>query len=75
MREQGMRYNTMAEIEQRGWNAVLDRVVGFDLVELHPALDPTYKTTLNSAHIVKACLTGIATKAEEEKADEEDSGD
>ena len=37
-------------------------VVGFDLVELHPALDPTYRTTLNSAHIVKACLTGIAMK-------------
>ena len=35
-------------------------VVGFDLVELHPALDPTYKTTLNSVHIIKACLTGLA---------------
>ena len=112
MREQGMRYHTMAEIERRGWDAVLGRViaeaseegrklhisfdidvldpaftvatgtpvpggltmreaitivrrlcaesnvVGFDLVELHPALDPTYRTTLNSAHIVKACLTG-----------------
>ncbi len=114
MREQGMRYHNMAEIERRGWDAVLDRVVaeaseegrklhisfdidvldpafmaatgtpvpgglsmreaipivrrlcaesdvvGFDLVELHPALDPTYVTTLNSAHIVKACLTGLA---------------
>ena len=114
MREIGMRYHTMAEVERRGWPAVLDRVleeaseegrklhisfdidvldpafmtatgtpvpggltmreaitivrrlcaesnvVGFDLVELHPALDPTYKTTLNSAHIVKACLTGLA---------------
>jgi len=118
MREQGMRYHTMAEIEQRGWDAVLDRVVaeasedgrklhisfdidvldpafapatgtpvpgglnmreaitivrrlcaesnvvGFDLVELHPALDPTYKTTLNAAHIIKACLTGIAMNKE-----------
>lgn len=118
MREQGMRYHTMAEVEQRGWDAVLDRVVaeaseegrklhisfdidvvdpafmvatgtpvsggltmresitivrrlcaeanvvGFDLVELHPALDPTYATTLNSAHIVKACLTGLAMHAE-----------
>jgi len=118
MREQGMRYHTMAEIEQRGWDAVLDRVVaeasedgrklhisfdidvldpaftvatgtpvpggitmreaisivrrlcaesnvvGFDLVELHPALDPTYKTTLNSSHIVKACLTGLAMNKE-----------
>lgn len=114
MREQGMRYHTMAEVERRGWQAVLDRVVaeaseegrklhisfdidvidpaftpatgtpvpggldmreaisivrrlcaeanvvGFDLVELHPALDPSYKTTLNSSHIIKACLTGLA---------------
>jgi len=118
MREQGMRYHNMAEIEARGWTAVLDRVVaeatsegqklhisfdidvldpafavatgtpvpggitmreaitvvrrlcaesnvvGFDLVELHPALDPTYKTTLNSAHIIKACLTGLAMNRE-----------
>jgi len=118
MRDQGMRYHTMAEIERRGWDAVLDRVVaeaseegrklhisfdidvidpaftvatgtpvpggldmreaitivrrlcaesnvvGFDLVELHPALDPTYRTTLNSVHIIKACLTGIAMKKE-----------
>ncbi len=118
MRDGGMRYHTMAEIERRGWNAVLDRVVaeaseegrklhisfdidvidpafttatgtpvpggltmreaitvvrrlcaesnvvGFDLVELHPALDPTYKTTLNSAFIIKACLTGLAMNRE-----------
>jgi agmatinase len=118
MREQGMRYHNMAEVEARGWKAVLDRVVaeasedgrklhisfdidvldpafavatgtpvpggmtmreaipivrrlcaesnvvGFDLVELHPALDPTYKTTLNSAHIIKACLTGLAMNKE-----------
>ena len=114
MREIGMRYHNMAEVEARGWDAVVDRVlaeakedgrkihisfdidvldpaftvatgtpvpggltmreaitivrrlcaesdvVGFDLVELHPALDPTYKTTLNAAHIVKACLVGLA---------------
>ena len=119
MREQGMRYHTMAEIERRGWEAVIDRVVaeaseegrklhisfdidvldpaftvatgtpvpggltmresmtivrrlcaesnvvGFDLVELHPALDPTYATTLNSVHIVKACLTGLAMRKNE----------
>ena len=118
MREQGMRYHTMAEVERRGWPAVLDRVVaeasedgrklhisfdidvldpafmvatgtpvpggmnmreaisivrrlcaesnvvGFDLVELHPALDPTYRTTLNSSHIIKACLTGVAMNRE-----------
>jgi agmatinase len=114
MREIGMRYHNMAEVEARGWDAVIERVVaeaseegrkihisfdidvldpaftvatgtpvpgginmreaitivrrlcaetnvvGFDLVELHPALDPTYRTTLNSAHIVKACLVGLA---------------
>jgi agmatinase len=114
MREIGMRYHNMAEVEVRGWDAVIDRVVaeaseegrkihisfdidvldpaftvatgtpvpgglnmreaitivrrlcaesnvvGFDLVELHPGLDPTYKTTFNSVHIIKACLTGLA---------------
>ena len=118
MRENGMRYHTMAEVEKRGWDAVLDRVVaeaseegrkvhisfdidvidpafttatgtpvpgglnmreaikivrrlcaesnvvGFDLVEFHPALDPTYKSAFNSAHIVKACLTGLAMTKE-----------
>jgi len=118
MREKGMRYHNMGEVEVRGWDAVLDRVVaeaseegrklhisfdidvldpafavatgtpvpggltmreaipivrrlcaesnvvGFDLVELHPALDPTYKTTLNSTHIIKACLTGLAMNKE-----------
>ncbi len=123
MREQGMRYHTMAEVEQRGWDAVLDRVVAeasedgrklhisfdidvldpafavatgtpvpgginmreaitivrrlcaesnvvsFDLVELHPALDPTYKTTLNSTHIIKACLVGLALNREGKTAE------
>jgi len=118
MREQGMRYHTMAEIERRGWEAVIDRVVaeaseegrklhisfdidvidpaftvatgtpvpggldmresiaivrrlcseanvvGFDLVELHPALDPTYRTTQNSVYIIKACITGLAMRKE-----------
>lgn len=118
MRENGMRYHTMAEVEQRGWGAILERVVkeaseegrklyisldidvidpafavatgtpvsggldmresitivrrlcaeanviGFELVELHPYLDPTYMTTLNSAHIIKACLTGLAMREE-----------
>jgi len=118
MREVGMRFHTMAEVEQRGWDAVIDRVVAeaseegrklhisfdidvidpafttatgtpvpgglnmresitivrrlcaesnvvsFDLVELHPALDPTYVSTLNSAFIVKACLTGLAMREE-----------
>ena len=118
MRESGMRFHTMAEVEARGWDAVIERVVaeaseegrklhisfdidvidpgftpatgtpvpgglnmresitivrrlcaeanvvGFDLVELHPALDPTYVTTLNSVHIIKACLTGLAMREE-----------
>jgi len=118
MREIGMRYHNMAEVELRGWDDVIKRVVaeaseegrkihisfdidvldpafmvatgtpvpggismreaitivrrlcaetnvvGFDLVELHPALDPTYKSTLNSAHIVKACLVGLAMNRE-----------
>ncbi|MGB5721034.1 MAG: agmatinase family protein [Woeseiaceae bacterium] len=123
MREQGMRYHTMAEVEKRGWDAVLDRiiaeaseegrkihisfdidvldpafttatgtpvpggltmresitivrrlcaesnVVSFDLVEFHPALDPTYTTALNSAYIVKACLTGLAMNKEGKTAE------
>jgi agmatinase len=123
MRELGMRYHTMAEVEKRGWLAVLDRVVAeaseegrkihisfdidvldpafttatgtpvpggitmreaimivrrlcaesnvvsFDLVEFHPALDPTYKTALNSAYIVKACVTGLAMNKEGKTAE------
>jgi agmatinase len=44
-------------------------VVGFDLVEYHPSLDPTYKTALNSAFIVKACLTGLAMNADGKSAE------
>ena len=114
MREQRMRYHTMAEIERDGWAAVMARVldeandgpehlyisfdidvidpaftpgtgtpepggltpreafplvrglcaennlVGFDLVELAPLLDPGYTTTLNANRVVQECLTGIA---------------
>ena len=114
MREHGMRYHTMAEIERDGWARVMDRVldeandgpeylyisfdidvidpaytpgtgtpepgglttrevfplirglcaennmVGFDLVELAPMLDPGYQTTLNADRVVQECLTGIA---------------
>ena len=123
MREQGMRFHTMAEVEKRGWPAVLDRivaeaseegrkihisfdidvldpsittatgtpvpggltmresitivrrlcaesnVVSFDLVEFHPALDPTYVTALNSAYIVKACMVGLAMNKEGKTAE------
>lgn len=37
-------------------------VVGFDIVEIAPALDPGYTTALHSAAIMKACLTGIAMR-------------
>ena len=116
MRENGMRYHTMAEIERDGWDVVMDRVlnealdgpeylyisfdidvldpaytpgtgtpvsagltprevfplvrslcsennlVGFDLVELNPLLDPGYTTVMNSATLVQECLTGIAMR-------------
>ena len=32
------------------------------MLEFHPGLDPTYKTGLNSAYIIKACLTGLAMR-------------
>ena len=116
MRENDMRYHTMAEIERYGWDAVMERVldeandgpdhlyisfdidvldpaytpgtgtpeaggltprevfplvrtlcsennlVGFDLVELAPLLDPGYTTVLNSNMLVQECLTGIAMR-------------
>lgn len=37
-------------------------VVGIDMVEIAPALDPTYVTSLHSAAIGKACLTGLAMR-------------
>lgn len=37
-------------------------MVGFDLVELDPLLDPGYTTVLNSKQIVNECLTGIAMR-------------
>lgn len=114
MREQGFRYHTMAEVEQKGWETVMrtavrearegpkylyisfdvdvldpafmpgtgspeagglmmrealpivrrlcaeTNVVGFEIVEIDPLLDPSYKTALNSNYIMHACLTGIA---------------
>ena len=114
----GMNYHTMVEVERRGWDAVLDRVVaearknteylyisfdvdvldpafepgtgtpvsggltmreaipilrrlcaesnvvGFDIVELAPQLDPTYVSTLNGNHLMFACLAGIAMRKE-----------
>jgi agmatinase len=37
-------------------------LVGFDIVEIAPALDPTYTTALHSAAIIKACLVGVAMR-------------
>lgn len=116
MRENGLRYHTMAEVEKKGWAATMDRVldealdgpeylfisfdvdvldpaympgtgtpepgglttrevfpivrnlcamnevVGFELVELNPLVDPGYTTALNSTRIVRECLTGIAMR-------------
>ena len=36
------------------------KLVGFDIVELAPALDTTYVSTLNANSLMFACLTGIA---------------
>lgn len=37
-------------------------VVGFDIVEIAPEMDPTYVTSLHSAAIVQACLIGVAMR-------------
>jgi agmatinase len=117
-KEIGMKYHTMAEVERRGWDAVMDRVikeatentdylyvsfdvdvldpafqpgtgtpvsggltmreaipivrrlcaetklVGFDIVELAPALDSTYVSALNANSLMFACMTGIAMHKE-----------
>lgn len=116
MRNNGMRYHTMPEIEKRGWNETMKRalaeareggrklhvsfdvdvldpafvpgtgtpvpggltmreaipivrglcaqndMVGFDIVELAPQLDSTYRSALNANFIMHACLTGIAMR-------------
>lgn len=116
MRENGLRYHTMAEIEKRGWEAVMTQalaearedgkaiyisfdvdvldpafvpgtgtpvpggltmreaipivrrlcaendLVGFELVELDPLLDNTYRSALNGNFIMHACLTGVAMR-------------
>ena len=116
MRENGLRYHTMAEIEMNGWDATMSRVldealdgpeylfisfdvdvldpaympgtgtpepgglttrevfpivrnlcsmnqvVGFEIVELNPLVDPGYTTALNATRVVVECLTGIAMR-------------
>jgi agmatinase len=116
MRNNGMRYHTMAEVEKRGWDEVMKRalaeareggrkiyisfdvdvidpafmpgtgtpvpggltmreampivrrlcaendLVGFELVELDPLLDGSYRSALNGNFILHACLTGVAMR-------------
>jgi arginase len=118
MRNNGMRYHTMAEVEKKGWKQVMDTalkearenvdklyisfdvdvidpafipgtgtpvpggltmreaipivrglcaqndIIGFEIVELDPLLDPTYRSALNSNFILHACLTGVAMRRE-----------
>ncbi|UCD67530.1 MAG: arginase family protein, partial [Betaproteobacteria bacterium] len=37
-------------------------VVGFELVELAPMLDPTYVSALNANRLIRECMTGIAMR-------------
>lgn len=116
MRQNGVRYHAMPEIEKRGWEATMERalsearesgkkifvsfdvdvldpafipgtgtpvpggltmrealpivrrlcaeneLVGFEIVEVAPQLDPTYRTALNANFIMHACLTGVAMR-------------
>lgn len=118
MRNNGMRYHTMAEIEKKGWKEVMEaalrearegteklfisfdvdvldpafvpgtgtpvpggltmreaipivralcaesQMIGFEVVELDPLLDNTYRSALNANYIMHACLTGIAMRKE-----------
>jgi agmatinase len=118
MRNNGMRYHTMAEVEKKGWKTVMEtalaeareggkklfisfdvdvldpafvpgtgtpvpggltmreaipivralcaenEMVGFEIVELDPLLDPTYRSALNANFIMHACLTGVAMRHE-----------
>ena len=116
MRDNGVRYHTMAEVEKKGWDAVMKRalaeareggrklyisfdvdvldpafvpgtgtpvpggltmreampivrrlcsendLVGFEIVELDPLLDSSYRSALNANFIMNACLTGVAMR-------------
>ncbi len=116
MRKNNFRYHTMAEVEKRGWDKVMEdiireandgpeylfisfdidvldpafvpgtgtpepggltpreafplvrrlcaesNVVGFELVELNPLVDPTYVSAMNANRIVRECLTGMAMR-------------
>lgn len=117
MRDQGMRYHFMAEVERYGWDQVMERalteareggaeylyisldidvldpafapgtgtpepggltprelfpllrrlcaeanVVGMELVELNPLVDPTYVTSLVANRCVREMITGVAMR-------------
>ncbi|WOJ94570.1 agmatinase family protein [Congregibacter variabilis] len=116
MRNNGMRYHPMAEVEKKGWKEVMEDalrearegteklfisfdvdvldpafvpgtgtpvpggltmreaipivralctesdLIGFEIVELDPLLDNTYRSALNANYIMHACLTGIAMR-------------
>ncbi len=116
MRDNDFRYHTMADVERRGWDAVMEEVikeandgpeyifisfdmdtfdpafvpgtgtpepgglmprevfpiirrlcaesnvVGFEVVELAPLLDPTYVSALNANRVIRECLTGVAMR-------------
>ena len=116
MRDNGVRYHAMPEVEKNGWAATMERalkearesgkklyvsfdvdvldpafipgtgtpvpggltmreaipivrrlcaenqLIGFEIVELAPVLDPTYRSALNANFIMHACLTGVAMR-------------
>jgi len=39
-----------------------NNLVGFDLVEVNPLVDPGYTTVLNANRLIQECLTGIAMR-------------
>ena len=44
--------------------AVQKNVVGMDLVEVNPVVDPTYRSSLVAVRILREMLTGIAMRKE-----------
>ena len=38
------------------------RTIGFDIVEVAPALDATYRSAMNGNTLLYTCLTGIAMR-------------